>query len=78
MIRLYDNNSDEEIGTVSESQLDALQEQLIEETLDSHSYNINSAALDSLELNGIDRQVVALLRAALGERSSMELRFEFD
>ena len=78
MIRLFDNNSDQEIGTVSESQLDALQEQLIEETLDSNSYNINSAALDSLEFNGIDRQVVALLRAALGERSSMELRFEFD
>ncbi len=78
MIRLYDNNSDEEIGSISESQLDALKEQLIEETLDSNSYNINSAALDSLELNGIDRQVVALLRAALGGRSSMELRYEFD
>jgi hypothetical protein len=78
MIRLYDNDNDEEIGSITEGQLDALQEQLIEETLDSNTYNINSAGLDSLELNGIDRQVVALLRAALGGRSSMELRYEFD
>jgi hypothetical protein len=78
MIRLYDNDNDEEIGSITEGQLDALQEQLIEETLDSNTYNIDSAGLDSLELNGVDRQVVALLRAALGGRSSMELRYEFD
>lgn len=78
MIRLYDHNSDEEIGSMSESQLEALQEQLIEETLDSNTYNINTAVLDSLELNGADRQVIKLLRTALGERSSMELRYEFD
>lgn len=78
MIRLYDNNSDEEIGSMSESQLEGLQEQLLEETLDSNTYNINAAVLDSLELNGVDRQVVALLRTALGGRSSMELRYEFD
>ncbi len=78
MIRLYDNDNDREIGSITEGQLDVLQEQLIEETLDSNTYNITSAALDSLERNGIDRQVVELLRTALGGRSSMELRFEFD
>jgi len=78
MITLYDNDNDAEIGSVTESQLDALQEQLIEETLDSNTYNISSSTLDSLELNGIDRPVVALLRATLAGRSSMELRFEYD
>ncbi len=78
MIRLYDNKNDEEIGSISESQLEALQEQLIEETLDSNTYNIDTAVLDSLETNGFDRQVVSQLRTALGERSSMELRYDFD
>ncbi len=78
MIRLYDNKNDEEIGSISESQLEALQEQLIEETLDSNTYNIDTAVLDSLETNGVDRQVVSQLRTALGGRSSMELRYEFD
>jgi hypothetical protein len=78
MIRLFDNDNDAEIGSISESQLDAMQEELIEETLDSNTYNIDEAALDSLERNGLDRQVVSLLRTAMGGRSSMELRFEFD
>jgi hypothetical protein len=78
MIRLYDNKNDEEIGSISESQLEALQEQLIEETLDSNTYNIDTAVLDSLETNGVDRQVVSQLRTALGGRSSMELRYDFD
>ncbi|HET6278685.1 MAG TPA: hypothetical protein VFG08_07870 [Candidatus Polarisedimenticolia bacterium] len=78
MIRLYDNDSDAEIGSISESQLDALREELIEETLDSNTYNVDDAALDSLERSGMDRQVVSLLRNALHGRSSMELRFEFD
>lgn len=78
MIRLFDNDNDAEIGSISESQLDAMQEELIEETLDSNTYNIDEAALDSLERNGLDRQIVSLLRTAMGGRSSMELRFEFD
>jgi hypothetical protein len=78
MVRLFDNDNDAEIGSISESQLDALQDQLIEETIDSNTYNIDTSSLDSLELNGIDRQVVDLLRSAMGGRSSMELRFEQD
>jgi hypothetical protein len=78
MIRLFDNDNDAEIGSISERQLDAMQEELIEETLDSNTYNIDEAALDSLERNGLDRQIVSLLRTAMGGRSSMELRFEFD
>ena len=78
MVRLFDNDSDDEIGSISESQLDDLQEELIEESLDGNCYNISSAVLDSLELNGIDRPVIALLRTALGVRGSMELRFEYD
>lgn len=78
MIRLFDNDNDEEIGSISESVFDLLQEQLLEETLDSNTYNVGTATLDSLESNGVDRNVVALLRKALGSRSSMELRYEFD
>lgn len=78
MITLYDNDSDAEIGSISESQFDSLQEQLIEETIDSDTYNIGESTLASLELNGIERPVIELLRAALAGRTSMELRFEYD
>lgn len=78
MIRLFDNESDEEIGSINESQFSVLQEQLIEETLDTNTYNLDVAVLDSLEANGLDGGIVALLRKALKERSSMELRYDFD
>ncbi len=78
MIRLFDNEADEEIGSINESQFSVLQEQLIEETLDTNTYNLDAAVLDSLEANGLDGDIVALLRKALKERSSMELRYDFD
>ena len=78
MIMLYDGDSDEELGSITDAQLDFLQEQLIEETLDSTSYNLTPQAISSLEMNGADPDLVAMLKKALGPRTSMELRFELD
>jgi len=78
MIRLFDNDNDQEIGQITEAQLDFLQEQLIEETLDSTTFALAPATVDSLAMNGGDPEVVNLLRKAIGSRTSMELRIELD
>jgi hypothetical protein len=78
MIKLYDGDTDAEIGQINESQLESLAEQLVEESLDEYSYNINPSVLASLESNGVDPEVVGLLRKALGGRTSMEVRYEID
>ena len=78
MIRLYDNDDDSEIGRITEAQLDFLQEQLIEETLDANTYALSPATVDSLEMNGADSDVVEMLRKALGARTSIELRVDSD
>jgi len=78
MIRLFDNDNDQEIGQITEAQLDFLQEQLIEETLDSTTFALAPATVDSLAMNGGDPEVVNLLRKAIGSRASMELRIELD
>jgi hypothetical protein len=78
MIRLFDGDSDAEIGEISEEQFGLMQESLVEETLDEYSYNIDAAALSALESSGAEAHVVNLLRRALGERTSMDVRFEFD
>jgi hypothetical protein len=78
VVRLFDNDNEAEIGQVTEAQLDFLQEELIEETIDANTYNLSPASIDSLEMNGADDDVVAMLRKALGSRSSMELRYELD
>jgi hypothetical protein len=78
MIRLFDNDNDLEIGAITEAQLDFLQEQLIEETLDSTTFALAPATVDGLAMNGGDPEMISLLRKAIGSRTSMELRYELD
>lgn len=78
MVRIYDNDNETEIGTISDAQLDLLQEELIEESIDAYTFDVSGAAIDSLEMNGGDTTLIAMLRRALGSRSSMELRFDLD
>jgi len=78
MIKLFDNDNDQVLGSITEEQLDFLQEQLIEETVEASSYNLSESIIDSLEMNGAEPEVVALLRKALGGRTSMEVRYEPD
>lgn len=78
MIKLYDGDSEREIGAITEAQLEILLEQLVEETLDEYTYNINQTVLGSLEANGVEPAVVELLKTGLGGRTSMELRYEVD
>ncbi len=78
MIKLYDGDTDAEVGEITEAQLEVLAENLVEETLDEFSYNITPDAIASLESGGADPQLVAILRRALGTRTSMELRYELD
>jgi hypothetical protein len=78
MIKLYDGDSEREIGEITEAQLEILLEQLVEETLDEYTYNINPAVISSLEANGVEPVLIELLKTGLGGRTSMELRYEVD
>jgi len=78
MITLYDADNDAEVGSITEDQLSFIQENLVEEMLDEYSYNIDAAAIGSLETSGADSQLVAMFKRALGNRTSMEIRMEFD
>ncbi len=76
MIKLYDADSEAEVGEISEEHLDFLVENLVEETLDDYSWNIDASSVASLESSGGDPALVSMLRRALGARTSMELRYE--
>lgn len=78
MIRLFDNETDNEVGAISDAQLDVLVDELADESLDEYTYNIDSKVISYLEGNGADSELVALLRRALGSRTSMELRYDPD
>ena len=78
MIKLFDNETDTEIGTITEDELVLLQTELVEETLDAYTYNIAPTTIQSLEHNGADPKLISILRGALGTRTSMEVRYELD
>jgi len=76
MIKLYDAERDTEVGEIGEPELERLMEELVEETLDEYTWNVTPAAIESLESGGADPALIAMLRRALGSRTSMELRYE--
>ena len=78
MIKLYDNDTEADLGSITDQQLEFLLEELMEESLDEYTYNINPAEIASLEAHGAEPELVDLLRRALGTRTSMELRYEPD
>ncbi len=75
MIVLYDNRSGAEIGRIDRAQLDFLISYLEEESAADQDYYINQATVDLLASKGGDAHLIELLRAALGEREDMEIRW---
>ena len=78
MIKLFDGETEKEVGEISEPQLEFLIDELADESIDEYTYNINQSVISYLEGNGADPQLLSLLRGALGSRTSMELRYEPD
>ncbi len=76
MVKLFDAQSDELIGEITEEQFDFIQNNLEEEEVGDVDYYINLMTLDMFEAEGADSELVALLRKAMGEREDMDLRWE--
>jgi hypothetical protein len=76
MPRLVDKETGEIVGTISDEQLEYLQAQLEEESPEDQDYWFDVASLDVLEEGGADPALMSVLRAALGDREEMELRWE--
>lgn len=75
MIKLYNNETEELIGTISEAQLQFLEDQLEEESLEDQDYEIEAMTLAYFEEQGIDPQLLGLLRQALGEKEQLIIRW---
>ena len=75
MIQLFDKDTGKLLGTISEAQLQFLEDQLVEETGVDQDYYINADTLDYLEDERIDPELLRLLRTALGDREDMEVEW---
>jgi hypothetical protein len=75
MIILRDKDTNLRVGTISEAQLKFLIDQLEEESLNDRDYYINVETLEMFEKNGIDQDLLQLLKLAMGSRQEMELEW---
>lgn len=76
MIHIYNDATDEFIGSISEEDFRFLQSDLEEESLEDVNYYINQATVDMFEQQGASPALVAVLRAALGDQEDVDIRWE--
>jgi processive 1,2-diacylglycerol beta-glucosyltransferase len=75
MIHLHDIEANQSLGTISEEQLQFLIDQLEEESSEDQDYYLSGDTLLHFEEVGGDPQLIAVLRAGLGAREGMEIRW---
>ena len=78
MITLFDSESNQPIGQISEGQLRFLMDQLEEESTQDRDYYISQDELDILQESGADEVLLRVLRAALAGRQEAEIRYVRD
>jgi hypothetical protein len=76
MPRLIRLDTGDEIGTINDTQLAFLVEQLEEEHDDDKDYFIDRETLELLSDNGADPELLAVLEKGLGTDEEMDIAWE--
>jgi processive 1,2-diacylglycerol beta-glucosyltransferase len=72
---LFDNDTNQPLGTITEEQLQFLADQLEEESADDTDYYITADTLDLLTQAGGDAELIRVLRQALGDKEGVEVHW---
>ena len=73
---LIDIERDQEIGTITESQVQFLIDNLEEEGIEDQDYYIDEELLAMLAENGCDEELLEMLTEALEGREDIDIRYE--
>jgi hypothetical protein len=76
MIDVYNDETDELIGSITEADLKVLVDGLEEESEDDQDYYINQATIDVLGDGRATEHLLGVLRKALGSAEGVEIRWE--
>ena len=76
MVKLYDVDTQAACGDLTDEQFQILVDALEEESATDNDYYIHVDTIEMLESEGADPKLLGILRAALGDREDMELRWE--
>jgi hypothetical protein len=75
-VKLFDAASGTVLGTLSDEQFQFLADELEEESPEDADYYLDAVTVDMLEEDGAPEALIKLLRASLGDRDGMEIRWE--
>ena len=75
MIELRDKADGRVVGSITDEQLQFMRDQLEEESATDSDYYIDQATLEMFVERGIDLQLLAILRDALGDRENLEIEW---
>jgi hypothetical protein len=75
MIELFDNDTGELIGEISEAQLEFLEANMEEESIEDRDYAIEMMTLAYFQEQGIDPELLKLLKNALGVKEQIIIRW---
>lgn len=73
MINLREKGTNRPVGGITEAQLELLVSQLEEEWLEDQDYAITPLLLQVFEAEGIDPELVSVLKNALGDNEEIEI-----
>jgi hypothetical protein len=76
MVRVYEAGTNQLCGTLSERQYEILTEGLEEEDLEDADCTISADTIELLEDQGVEPDLLEILRAALGDKPEVTIRCE--
>jgi hypothetical protein len=76
MVRLYEVGTNRLCGRLTERQFEILAEALEEEDLEEGESALNAELLELLEEQGVEPDLLEVLRAALGDQAEVTIRCE--
>jgi hypothetical protein len=78
MPKLFNNDTGEFIGNITEEQIQFLIDNLEEESEEDTDYYINIPTIESFEEKGAEAGLIEVLKKGLGNKEDMEIRYEKD
>jgi hypothetical protein len=76
MVKLFNKETGELIGDITETQLQFLIDNLEEESEDDVDYYINIPTIESFEEKGAESGLIEVLKKGLGNKEDMEIKYE--
>jgi hypothetical protein len=76
MVKIFNKDTGEFIGNITETQLQFLIDNLEEEAEDDVDYYINIPTIESFTEKGAEPELIEVLKKGLGVKEEMEIRYK--